>query len=96
MKFLRLMALLEGVSLLALFFVAMPLKYMYGMPEAVKLAGPIHGWLFVAFNMMLFYFVYKGHLSEQKGFQGFLASLLPFGTFVYKAKVLNQLNSKPK
>ena len=90
MQFLRLMALLEGLSLLALFFIAMPLKYFYGMPEAVKLAGPIHGWLFLAFNAVLFYFVYQGRLSELKGFQGFMASLLPFGTFVYKAKVLKK------
>jgi integral membrane protein len=91
MKFLRLMALLEGLSLLALFFVAMPLKYMYGMPEAVKMAGPIHGWLFIAFNAVLFYFVYKGCLTEEQGFWGFLASLAPFGTFVYKARVLNKV-----
>jgi len=83
------MALLEGVSLLALFFVAMPLKYFYGMSEAVMFIGPVHGWLFIAFNGVLFYFVYKGHLSDQQGFKGFLASLIPFGTFVYKAKVLN-------
>ncbi len=91
MTFLRWMALLEGVSLLALFFVAMPLKYAYGLPEGVQWIGPIHGWLFVAFNVVLFYCVYKGVLSEQKGFQGFLASLLPFGTFVYKAKVLKKV-----
>ncbi len=90
MQFLRFMALLEGISLLALFFVAMPLKYFYGMPEAVTLAGPIHGWLFVGFNVVLLYFVYKGHLTEEQGFTGFIASFLPFGTFVYKAKVLKK------
>jgi len=86
MKLLRLMAILEGLSLLALFFVAMPLKYMYGMPEAVKLAGPIHGYLFLAFNGVLFYFVFKGQITEQKAFKGFLASLVPFGTFIYKVQ----------
>ncbi|GKT12516.1 MAG: hypothetical protein ISEC1_P1494 [Thiomicrorhabdus sp.] len=86
MKFLRLMALLEGISLLALFFVAMPMKYFYGMPEAVKLAGPIHGYMFLAFNGVLFYFVFKGQISEQKAFKGLLASLVPFGTFVYKVQ----------
>lgn len=86
MKILRLMALLEGLSLLGLLFVAMPLKYYYGMPEAVKLAGPIHGYLFLAFNGILFYYVFKGQISEQKGFMGLLASLLPFGTFVYKVQ----------
>lgn len=88
MKFLKFMALLEGTSLLLLLFVAMPLKYNYGMPEAVSVVGRAHGGLFIAFNIVLFYHVIKGHLSEVKGFVGFLASLVPFGTFIYKAKVL--------
>lgn len=88
MTFLRFMALLEGTSLLLLLFVAMPLKYSFGMPEYVKIIGPIHGGLFIAFNIVLFYHVFKGHLSEVKGFLGLLASLIPFGTFYYKYKVL--------
>jgi len=88
MKFLKLMALLEGASLLLLLFVAMPLKYSYGMPEAVSLVGRAHGGLFIAFNIVLFYHVIKGHVSAVMGFVGFLASLIPFGTFIYKAKVL--------
>ncbi len=86
------MALLEGTSLLLLLFVAMPLKYHYGMPEAVSLVGRAHGGLFIAFNLILFYHVGKGHLSEVKGFLGFFASLVPFGTFVYKSKVLKPLS----
>lgn len=92
MKFLKFMALLEGTSLLLLLFVAMPLKYHYGMPEAVSLVGRAHGGLFIAFNIVLFYHVGKGHLSEVKGLLGFLASLVPFGTFVYKRKVLKPLS----
>lgn len=91
MKFLRLMALLEGTSLILLLFVAVPLKRMYGMPEAVSVIGPVHGALFIAFNIVLFYHVVKGPISEGKGFLGFLASLIPFGTFYYKAKVLKPL-----
>ncbi|MDG6774756.1 DUF3817 domain-containing protein [Thiomicrorhabdus sp. ZW0627] len=90
MAFLRFMALLEGTSLLLLLFVAMPLKYHYGMPEAVSLVGRAHGGLFLAFNAVLFYHVAKGHVSETKGFLGLVASLIPFGTFVYKAKVLKK------
>ena len=88
MAFLRLMALLEGVSLLLLLFVAMPLKYSYGMPEAVSWVGRAHGGLFLAFNVVLFYNVFKGRLSEVQGFLGFIASFIPFGTFVYKVKIL--------
>ena len=88
MTFLRLMALLEGTSLLLLLFVAMPLKYQFGMPEVVSLVGRLHGGLFIAFNIVLFYNVFKGRVTEVQGFIGLLASLLPFGTFVFKAKVL--------
>lgn len=88
MNFLRLMALLEGASLLLLLFVAMPLKYQFGMPEVVSLVGRLHGGLFVVFNIVLFYNVFKGRITEVQGFIGLLASLLPFGTFVYKARVL--------
>lgn len=82
------MALLEGTSLLLLMFVAMPLKYQFGLPEYVSFVGKVHGGLFIAFNIVLFYHVFKGHISEVKGFLGFLASLIPFGTFYFKAKVL--------
>ena len=92
MKFLKFMALLEGSSLLLLLFVAMPLKYNFGMPEVVSVVGRAHGGLFIAFNLVLFYHVFKGHLSEVKGFLGLIASLVPFGTFYYKAKVLKADN----
>ncbi len=88
MTFLRLMALLEGSSLLLLLFVAMPLKYQFGMPEVVSLVGRLHGGLFVVFNIVLIYNVFKGRITEVQSFIGLLASLVPFGTFVYKAKVL--------
>lgn len=88
MKLLKFMALLEGVSLLLLLFVAMPLKYQFGLPEYVSIVGRAHGGLFIAFNIVLFYHVFKGQISEVKGFIGFLASLVPFGTFYFKAKVL--------
>jgi integral membrane protein len=90
MKLLKLMALLEGTSLLLLLFVAMPLKYHYGMPEYVSIVGRAHGALFIAFNLILFYQVSKGLVTPVQGFIGFLASLVPFGTFIYKAKALNK------
>jgi len=56
----------------------------------VSIVGRAHGGLFIAFNIVLFYQVSKGLVSEVQGFVGFLASLVPFGTFIYKAKVLNK------
>ena len=48
-KSLRLLALLEGLSLLSLFFVAMPLKYIWDKPEMVPSVGMAHGVLFVMY-----------------------------------------------
>src|SRR5690606_6338155 len=46
-------ALWEAISTVLLFFVAMPLKYFGGIPEAVLVAGSIHGFLVVLFVVLL-------------------------------------------
>lgn len=46
---LRLLAFLEGVSLLLLVFVAVPIKYFRNDPAMVKAIGPIHGAFFLLF-----------------------------------------------
>ncbi|MFW5972756.1 MAG: DUF3817 domain-containing protein, partial [Bacteroidota bacterium] len=46
---LRLIGFIEGLSYLALLGIAMPLKYMAGMPMAVRYVGWIHGVLFVLY-----------------------------------------------
>ena len=43
----------EAISFLVLLGVAMPLKYLAGMPMAVKVVGWIHGVLFVAYCFAL-------------------------------------------
>lgn len=90
MKFLRIMSILEGSSLLLLLFVAVPLKRLMDMPEAVSIIGPIHGVLFILFNLILFTLVFKSQLKFTHAIIGFIASLIPFGTFVFKAKLLNK------
>ena len=42
-------SLFEGSTLVILVCVAMPLKYMAGMPMAVRVTGMIHGVLFLLF-----------------------------------------------
>ena len=81
-------ALFEGTSFLLLLFVAVPLKRYAGMPELVKIVGPTHGILLVAFIVLLISHVVKRELSIVKAIMGFVASLVPFGTFVFKAKML--------
>jgi integral membrane protein len=46
--FLRTVGLVEAGSFIVLVAIAMPLKYFAGLPVAVKIAGSIHGALFMA------------------------------------------------
>jgi integral membrane protein len=78
---LRITGLVEGLSYLALLFIAMPLKYIWDMPEAVRLVGSIHGFLFILF----IYFIFQAHIekgwSRRELSLALLSSVIPFGTF---------------
>lgn len=85
----RLIAWLEGMSYLLLLFVAMPLKYLADMPLMVKYTGWAHGLLFVLYVAFLLEIAFRYKWSFAKLFFGFIASLLPFGPFVFDKKALN-------
>jgi integral membrane protein len=72
---------LEGISYLLLLGVAMPLKYLAGMPKAVTFMGSIHGLLFVLFMGALFFAWRKKKWGYEKAAFAFLMSIVPFGTF---------------
>ena len=79
----RMIAIAEGISFLILLLIAMPLKYIFDIPMAVKIFGWIHGALFVAF----FYFAFEVFTSFKKNIgwlaKAFAASIIPFGTFLF-------------
>ncbi len=79
---LRLIGLIEGISFLVLLFIAMPLKYAAGLPEAVKYVGWAHGALFMLFIVALIHASSETEWSLTKIAGAFVASVVPFGTFV--------------
>jgi integral membrane protein len=79
---LRILTLIEGVSTLVLFFVAMPLKYFAGRPEAVKFAGWVHGMLFVAVMALLVWVMWRRRWPLGRGVLVFISALVPFGPFL--------------
>lgn len=81
-KTLRLVALIEGLSFIALLFVAMPLKYWGGMPGAVQLVGWAHGWLYVVYMANVIWAFSSGAIGGDRFGWSVIAGLLPFGTFV--------------
>ncbi|TLS35054.1 DUF3817 domain-containing protein [Pseudalkalibacillus caeni] len=84
----------EGISFLVLLGIAMPLKYMLNMPLAVMIVGALHGGLFVLYIIAIVYMKFAHRWSFLKSFLAALSSVLPFGPFIFDAKLLrNQVNS---
>jgi integral membrane protein len=80
---------LEGLSYLVLLLIAMPMKYLLNMPLAVKYVGWAHGLLFVLYIGFLLVLGLMEKWSIKKLFFGFIASLLPFGPFVFEKKMMD-------
>ena len=79
----RLLGYLEGCSFLLLLGIAMPLKYYFDMPMAVRYVGMGHGvlWLLYIGTLMTMYLARGWSVMLLLG--GIVASVLPFGPFVY-------------
>ena len=86
-KNLRILGNVEGVSYLLLLGVAMPLKYLADMPLAVRIVGMGHGVLFIAYCILLALCMRKFKWSIGFGIYLFVATLIPFGTFVTDRKL---------
>jgi len=78
---------IEGYSYLILLFIAMPMKYAFGFPMAVKIVGMIHGILFILFCLLLVKAWQDAKWSFTESSIFFIASLIPFGTFFTKKKI---------
>lgn len=91
---LRILGFLEGLSLLALVFVAMPMKYLYNDPSLVKTLGPIHGALFVLFMLAALAVGVREHWKLKTGFIIFLSSFIPFGNFYIDHKIFKPVQEK--
>ncbi len=88
----RYIGISEAISFLVLLGIAMPLKYIYDIPEAVKFFGWIHGVLFMAYVAQLIYLTdkLKWELSRVSAY--FLAALLPFAPFFVDKKLREEYN----
>jgi integral membrane protein len=88
---LRLVALLEGTSFLALLFIAMPLKYLAGLPLAVRVAGSVHGVLFLMFMAVLYRAGTECGWPPRRWLIAFVSSVVPFGTFVFDRSLRREI-----
>ena len=78
---LRLLALLEGISTLLLFFVAMPMKYIWGNDTFIFPVGLAHGVLFIGYCLLVVMVGIKLQWKFKITFLSLSASLFPGATF---------------
>ncbi len=82
---LRIVGFLEGISFLVLLLIAMPLKYIWKMPEAVQGVGMAHGILFILYLLGVLQVKVELGWGMKKTLLALVASILPAGTFVADA-----------
>lgn len=87
--------MLEGISYLLLLGVAMPLKYVAGMPMATKVTGWAHGALFVILIALLLHVWVERSWPLRRVAMVFAAALLPFGPFLIDRR-LREAQNLPK
>ena len=90
-KTFKIVALLEGISLLLLFFFAMPMKYIFSMPEYVRDIGMAHGLLFIGYIILAFMLKSEENWNNKKFLIVCLASVVPFGTFYIDRKYFRDI-----
>ncbi len=91
----RIISIIEGLSYLILVFIAMPLKYMFNYPMAVKIVGMSHGVLFILFFLALVMAMNK-YKWKFLGFQLFVYSLIPFGFILIERIIMKSPAKKLK
>ena len=65
----------------------MPIKYGLGNPYPVKVVGMAHGILFIAYVILLIQCALEYDWPMKKSALAFVASLLPFGPFIFDKRL---------
>lgn len=87
--------MLEGISLLALIFIAVPMKYIWGNASGSQVMGPVHGALFLLFVVnTLSLGVEQGWTFKKTTWKVLLSCLIPFGTFYIDKHILRPISKQ--
>lgn len=88
LKAFRVISLLEALSFVILLLIAMPIKYILGNPELVRIVGMAHGILFVLYILGALLFKKKLNWSNQVLVVVILCSIIPLGPLYVDRKYL--------
>ena len=78
----RIASILEATTLAILVFVAVPLKHVFGMPQAVSIMGPVHGLAFLFYIWMLIQSHFQIGWTGREWVRMILCAFIPLAGFV--------------
>jgi integral membrane protein len=81
LRWMRLVSLLEGATLIILVFIAVPLRHIGGYRIATMIMGPVHGAAFLLYFWMLVQTISGGSLPKRDALRLITAAFVPFGAF---------------
>ncbi|GAK12429.1 DUF3817 domain-containing protein [Geomicrobium sp. JCM 19039] len=87
LRWFRRVGLIEGLSLITLLFIAMPLKYMAGMDQVVSVVGMAHGVLYLLYMAFVFLVTLTVRWSWKWFIGASAVAFIPFGNFVLDARL---------
>lgn len=82
LRIFRMIAIFEGLTTIALFLVAMPLKYLFDFPMLIRPVGMTHGVAWLSYLAAMVICMPGKGFSIWQWFRTFIAALFPFGTFL--------------
>lgn len=88
LRFFKILSILEGISLLGLLVITMPLKYYYDNPVPNQWLGMAHGMLFIAYVILALVVGRKLKWSVKTVLIVLVCSVIPLGTFWMDAKYI--------
>jgi integral membrane protein len=87
----RVAAWVTGTGLLVLVFIAMPLKYFFGEPRPVALAGMLHGFLYMAYIVCTLILAERCRWRPLDALVILLAGTIPIASFVAERQVTRRV-----
>lgn len=88
LRSLSILGLLEGISLVLLLFVAIPVKYLLHHEQLVKILGPIHGGVFLLYIFVAIVVALEYKWGVVKFLLVLAASVVPFGFLYVEYKMI--------
>jgi integral membrane protein len=86
-RFLRVMGVLDGLSLITLLFISMPLKYFADLPIFVTINGSLHGGIFILYVIAIAIVQLRIQWNISWSLLAIIVGFIPFGNFLYDMKL---------